>query len=187
MPEHTPVRRETIDFADAHRCTPSTFAQKIMKNKFQGLLSALILSTLTVYFAGCEKSETSANEVEPLGILSAESKAGGVDLELSLKDELKLKVFIGDTASSEMWINTFNNPAQVEVRMDQGLLTIGAFSEQFDTKSINLNTDFSDITIGVRELLIGTLDDGDSQKPIIIKLVPTSPEEKKSINAGKIK
>tara|TARA_R100000027_G_scaffold62209_1_gene54167 strand:+ start:23725 stop:23955 length:231 start_codon:yes stop_codon:yes gene_type:complete len=65
--------------------------------------------------------------------------------------------------------------------MENETLRLGAFSTEFDTTGLQIKDDFSNILPGTQELLIGTREFDNELEPIVLKLVPTTTEERERI------
>ncbi|GHC12690.1 hypothetical protein [Cerasicoccus arenae] len=149
----------------------------------------LVFACLAMWLTGCGESpsEPAAQSIkeEPLGILSVESSGNRMILNVFLKDQFKLQLFEGDVAGPQVWVNSTKSPAPVAIRLEADTLTIGSFKQPFDTTGIQMRTQFPEITPGAKEILIATNEKDGNSVPILLKLVPTTPEEKAKINSGK--
>ena len=121
---------------------------------------------------------------QPLGIMSVESSGSQVVLDVILKDQFKLQLFEGEVAGPQVWVSSTNRPASVSIKLEANTLTMGSFSGEFDTTGIRMTTEFPEMTSGLKEIIIATREKEGNEVPILVKLVPTTAEEKTTINGG---
>jgi len=153
----------------------------------------IIIKTLSLPFAflaflllGCGESISDpvveSNKEKPLGIMSVESSGSQVVLDVILKDQFKLQLFEGEVAGPQVWVSSTNRPASVLIKFEANTLTMGTFSGEFDTTGIRMATEFPEMTSGLKEILIATRAKEGNEVPILVKIVPTTTEEKATIN-----
>ena len=150
-------------------------------------ITGVCLVGIGLILVGCGKpTPTTGNgppKDHPLGIVSAGRDGTMVVLTVVLKDQLKLQLVDGNTPGPMCWVEA-DTPTSIAIGLPDGQLTMGVFSLQWDTTGVELETIFAEIPAGSREVTIGTREKHGKSAPIVVRLVPTTAEEKQAIGRG---